>query len=253
MRTRGKVIAATFTVLQALAALGLVALSVHGPSGLIAAAPVYFVVAAGATWWAARRATGLGTLLVVGALALAAAPGVITLLAGIETLAFDRRIAATRVTDVRDEPIISSSTGRPIGVRLRYRVTVPARGYFGVLPSLHATGARSERLSLRAVRWTIDGSSTPTAFEPGRVHAVDVELYPGPLAVERGVRCLAPLPIPSLPEGVLPAPLRVMISESTYGDVFRGGREETTTGSYDLAELYRAVLAEGLAPCAVAG
>ena len=44
-------------------------------------------------------------------------------------------------------------------------------------------------------------------------------------------------------------PLRIMISDSRYGNTYTGGREAFTQGSYDLAELYRGVLAEGLTPC----
>ena len=251
--TRSRIILALFVVLQALAALGLAALSIHGPTGLIAAAPIYFVGAVCVTWVVARRGSRAIALVGTGLVTLAAAPGLVALMAGLESLAYDRRIAATRVSEVRDEAILSARTGRPIGVRLTYVVAVPKRGYFGILPSIYSSGPRTERLSLHTARWTIDGRTGATPFEPGKSHAMDVELYPGPFVLARGERCLSSLAIPPLPTDVVATPLRVMISESTYGDVFRGDRERVTEGAYDLAELYRAVLAEGLRPCVEPG
>ena len=55
--------------------------------------------------------------------------------------------------------------------------------------------------------------------------------------------------VPPLPGDTSRTPLRLTISETTYGNVYRGGREELTRGRYDLAELYRGVLAEGLTRC----
>jgi hypothetical protein len=247
-----KVLVAMFVVLEAVAALGLIVVSVHGPTGLAAGACVYFVVAAGLTWWAGRRVASAWAVAAVGVALLGTAPGVFAVLVQLENVGYARRVAATRVADVRDEPIISASSGRPIGVRLSYSVTVPDRGYFAVLPSLYARDARSERLSLSAVRWTIDGSSEPKPFEPGKTHAMVVELYPPILFFRRDERCLATTLMPALPESVAAAPLRVMISETTYGNVYNGGTERLTSGNYDLAEFYRGVLAEGLKPCQTA-
>lgn len=239
-----------FVALEALAALAMLALSVHGPSGLAAAALVYFAAAAGLTWWIGRRVDGVGALLGAGVLMLAAAPGVFSLLGQLERIAYERRVAATRVGEVRDQAIVSAN-GQPIGVRLTYTVSVPKRGYFGILPALYAREPRSERLSLNAVRWTIDGSNEPRPFEPGQVHAMVVELYPAILFIARGERCISPLPVPPLPDTIAPSPLRVVISETTYGNTYNGGREQLTRGAYDLAALYRGVLGEGLKPCKV--
>jgi hypothetical protein len=80
-----------------------------------------------------------------------------------------------------------------------------------------------------------------------------VELYPPILFIKpRGERCLSPVLPPSLPEPSAPKPLRLDISETPYGAPWRGGREESTRAAYDLAEMYRGVLAEGLEPCKVA-
>jgi hypothetical protein len=129
---------------------------------------------------------------------------------------------------------------------------VPARGYFAITPSLYSRDPKTERLSLGSARWTIDGSRDSKPFEANKTHSMVVELYPQTLAFKRDDRCLATSSVAELPEGTVARPLRIMIFESTYGDTWRGGREETTTGSYDLAELYRGVMAEGLAPCAEA-
>jgi hypothetical protein len=249
VRKMMKAFVAMFVVLEAVAALGLIVVSVHGPSGLAAAACAYFVIAAGLTWWAGRRLASALVLIAVGVALLAAAPGLFATLGQLENFRYARRIAATRVSDVRDEPIVSSTSGRPIRVRLSYTVTVPQRGYFAILPSLSARDARSERLSLNAVRWTIDGRSDPIPFDPGKTHAMVVELYPPILFFRRDERCLATVLVPPLPASGAAAPLRAMISETTYGNVYNGGAERLTNGSYDLGELYRGVLAEGLKAC----
>ena len=77
-----------------------------------------------------------------------------------------------------------------------------------------------------------------------------VELYPPILFFRRNERCLATAVLPVLPASAAAAPLRVMISDTPYGNVYNGEQERLTSGAYDLAELYRGVLAEGLQPCA---
>jgi hypothetical protein len=248
MSTRSKVLVAILIGLEALASLGMLAISVHGPDGLVIAAPLYLLAAAGLTWWIARRFDSALVLLGMGILMLAAVPGVVLALEQVGRMTHERRVAATRVDDVRDEPILSAS-GRPIGVRVSYTVSVPTRGYFAILPSLHARERGVTNLRLAALRWTIDGSGEPVVLEPGRRHAMVVEMFPPILAVSRGERCLMSLLVPTLPNDVAAAPLRIRISDTTYGDTGRGGREEVTRGAYDLAELYRGVLAEGLTPC----
>jgi hypothetical protein len=249
MSTRSKALAAILIGLEALASLGMLAVSVHGPDGLAVAAPVYLLAAAGLTWWIARRFDSALVLLGVGILLLAAVPGVVLALDQAGRMAHERRVAATRVDGVRDEPILSAS-GRPIGVRVSYTVSVPKRGFFAILPSLHTREQGVTNLRLDALRWTIDGRSEPVALEPGRRHAMAVEMYPPILAYSRGERCLVSLLVPALLDDVSAAPLRIVIYETTYGNTARGGREEVTRGAYDLAELYRGVLAEELKPCA---
>ena len=109
----------------------------------------------------------------------------------------------------------------------------------------------STRLSLNPVRWTLDGHTQPRPFEPGKTHAMVVELYPPILFIGPTVRCLNPMLGPPLSDSTTPAPLRLMISETTYGTMYSGNRERLTRGAYDIADLYRGVLSEGLAPCPV--
>jgi hypothetical protein len=247
-----RVIAALFIILQALAALALLAISVHGPSGLPLAAGLYLALAAGATAWTAHRLRSRPLVIAMGAGTLALAPGVFFLLNWVEDRTYKNRIAETQVSDVGDEPILSAS-GRPIGVRISFAVSVPGTGYFGITPSLSSREPATERLRLDAMRWTIDGRPEPRPFEAGRRHAVVVELYPPILFIKpRGERCLSPVLPPSLPEPSAPKPLRLDISETPYGAPWRGGREESTRAAYDLAEMYRGVLAERLEPCKVA-
>ena len=232
--------------------MALLVVSVHGPEGTGIAAMVYLVVALGVTSWVAARNRTLPALLVVGVLSVLAIPTMIASLDRVEQIRTNRRVAATRIANVRDEPILSATTGKPIGVRVSYEVTVPARGYFAITPSLSSRDPRTERLSLGAARWTIDGSRDSKPFEPHKTHSMVVELYPPTLFFRRDERCFATSGRPELPESTVARPLRIAISESMYGETWRGGREETTTRSYDLAELYRGVLAEGLAPCVAA-
>jgi hypothetical protein len=240
---------AAVLILQVLAALALIVISVHGPAGLGIAAIVYLVVALGLTSWVSARHRTIRALLGVGFMSAIAAPAIVASLVRVEEFRNDRRVAATRVTNVRDEPILSASTGKPIGVRVSYNVAVPSRGYFAITPSLYGNDPKTERLLLGAARWTIDGSRDPKPFEPGKTHAMVVELYPPSLFFKGDERCFATSWLTPLPESTTAHPLRIFISESPYGATYRGGREELTTNSYDLAELYRGVIAEGLKPC----
>ena len=248
MTLRARVVVAIFIVLQAFAALSMFGLSVHGVAGQAIAAPIYFLIAAGVTIWVGRRVAATLAVAGVGLLLLLAAPGVIAVLGQIERVAHDRRVAATRVSDVTDEPILSA-TGRPIGVRMSYAVSFPKRGYFGVSPTLFGVGRRNERLRLESGGLTINGSSEPVRFEPGRSYRIVAELYPAILAGGRDRRCVQTTVIPPLPDDREAQPLRAIIYETNYGNTFDGAAEQFTRGSYDLAELYRGVLAEGLSPC----
>jgi hypothetical protein len=248
MTTRTGIVAGICIALQALTGFAMLATSVHGVTGQAVAAPIYVLAAGGVTLWFARRVPSTIAVAAVGTLLLVAAPGVIGVLGYLERVAHARLIAGTRVSDVRDDPIISER-GHPIGVRLTYTVSVPKRGYFAILPSLSAPGQRNERLRLDPHKWTVDGNTEEVPFEPGKSHRVVVELHPPILFIARDRRCLQTTGLPPLPESAPPVPLRVSISESTYGNTYYGGTEQLTSRSYDLAELYRGVLAEGLSPC----
>jgi hypothetical protein len=240
--------AVVLIALQALAAAALFLASIHGPAGLTVGAPLYLGVAAALTWWAGRKSWTL--LVVTGAAMLAAAPGLHFVLDKAERIAYDRRIASTQVAEVRDEPILSD--GRPIGVRLSYQVIAPARGYFAILPAIHGSGS-AEGFGLQPRRWTFDGRAGIEfgPFEPGKRHDVTVELYPESFFLgPGGAACVRPVSRP-LPEARPAAPLRVEVYESTYGSAARGGREEHTSGAYDMATFYRNLMASGLPVCKV--
>ena len=248
MTTSRKVLVALFVALEVIAALGMLALSVHGPSGLPVAACIYVVGATLATWFVGRRISNNWLVAGIGLALLAMAPGIIALLGQVETMMYTRRVEATRVADVRDELIISAA-GNAIGVRVSYTVTVPDRGYFAILPSLAPRDPRASHMRLNAARWTVDGQRDPARFESGKTHAMVVELYPETLMFRRDERCLATVLATTMPDSTPAAPLRVMISDTRYGHVYRGETERLTTGVYDIGALYRGVLAEGLAPC----
>lgn len=245
-----RALAAVLVVLQLLAALGMLAISVHAPSGLGLSAPLYFVAAAAFAWWAARRKSW-PLLALAGVVTLAAPPAIYGLLDRLDRRAYEQRIAATQVAEVRDEPILAA--GRPIGVRLYYQVTTPERGYFAVFPAIHGSGDAAG-FGLQAKRWTFDGRGGIEfgPFEPGRRHDVSVELYPDSLFLGSGGTCVLPVSR-ALPEARPAAPLHVEIYESPYGSAARGGREERTRGAYDMATLYRNVVASGLPACKVPG
>ncbi|MBI2374977.1 MAG: hypothetical protein HYV07_13355 [Deltaproteobacteria bacterium] len=246
-------IAVFFTLLEALAAFWLGAVSRHGPAGLTWAAPSYLVLAPALTWWAARRLAALprpqavALLVGVGVLVVCLAPASLFLLDRVETRRSERRIAATRLSEVRDEPIISP-TGQPIGVRLSFVVEVPHAGFYGFMPSVRATDPAFEGLMLLPVRWTVDGRPQTGPIAAGR-HELIYELYPAGVTMSQGELCLQPTAPPSLgPSGPL-SPLRVSIGDTAYGETWRGGREEHTRSAYSVGEMYRAVLSAELKPC----
>jgi len=240
-------VAVVFILLQGLAAAALFLLSVHGPSALLYASPVYLVVAAALTWWAGRRSWLL--LVIAGFALLGAAPLTFYTLERIERVADQRRIAGTQVSNVRDEPILLA--GRPIGIRVSYRVVTPKRGYFYIVPSVHGVG-RSEGFSLSPRRWSFDGRTGIEfgPFEPGKAHDVVVDLYPETYHSEEGNTPCFRRVVRPLPPAAEPVPLRIEISDSAYGSVERSGREERTRGAYDMASLLGNVAA-GVPPCKV--
>jgi hypothetical protein len=247
-----KATALAFIALQALAALAMFALSVHAPDGLAVAAPVYFTAAAALTWWSARKSWW--HLFATGVAALAAPVAIYGLLDFAGQAADRKRIAATEVRDVADEPILSTA-GQPVGVRLSFSVVVPKRGYFGITPSLYPRDESGRHLRLEPLKWRFDGRAGPPElgpFEAGQRHNLEFEMYPPILFVTgKGERCLTHSPSPDLRRPA-PAPLLVDLHETPYGAPWRGGREQPTRGTYDLAGMYRAV-AEGLPPCKVPG
>jgi len=246
-----RAVAALFILLQALAAIALFASSVHGPSGLGVAAPLYLATAAALTAFAAFRAKSMALPIACGVTMLAAAPGLFVLLDRLDGVVYQRRIAATQVSDVRDE-LIYSAGGAPIGVRLSFAVRVPSAGYFGISPSLDAPGPETERLSLVPLRSTMDGAERGAKFEADRRHQLMFELYPPILSIRpQGERCLTPVAVPPLAQASTPKPIRVTIYETSYGLPWRGGTEQFTRGAYDLVAIYRGVLAEGLPACKV--
>jgi hypothetical protein len=234
MRSATKILVVLFIMLEAVAALGMLAMSVHGPAGLPLAAVVYCAVAASLTVWAARRLGSPWHLGGVGLALLALTPAIVAALSAMESRAYRRDVAATLIGNVRDEPILSAS-GSPIGVRLSYTVTAPKRGYYGVLPSLderEPSPKSDRRLGLSAARWTNDGSSVPIRFEAYATHEMMVELYPPLLFFGQKGRCRTTSLVPaSLPTAVNPAPLRVSISGTQYGNVYQGDTERLTRGS----------------------
>ena len=237
-------VAILFIALQALAAAALFLLSVHGPSALLYAAPAYFVVAAALTWWTSRRSWLL--LAVAGIALLGVAPLTYYALEQFERIAYERRVAGTQISEVRDEPILIA--GLPVGVRVTYRVVTPTRGYFGIFASVDGDG-----FSLSPRRWSFDGSSGIEfgPFAPGRRHDVVVDLYPETYHAEEGNKPCFRRVVRPLPPTGQPARLRIEIYESPYGSVERGGRAERTVQAYDLGALLRNVAAAGVPPCKV--
>jgi hypothetical protein len=230
-----RLVAGLFVLVHALAALAMLALSVHGPSGLALGAGAYFAaVVAIIAWAAARRSWRF--LLGAGVLMLGAAPAIFVLLDRVERTRHDERVAATRVSEVHDEPILSGA-GRPIGVRLSFAVSVPESGSFAISPSLHG----AEGLYMNDMRRLLDGRADAWDYEAGRTHRQSGELYP-PILLRApdGTRCLSPYH-PPLPQDAEPVPLRIVISETPYT-----GRTER---AYSLPQIYRNVLAEGLPAC----
>lgn len=232
-----RLVAFFFVVVHSLAALALFALGVHGPAWTAPGAGLYLACAVGLIAWAGSRKSWR-FLLAAGVLMLAVPPGIFVLLERMEQARYEERVAATRVREMRDEPIVSAA-GRPIGVRLSFVVSVPHSGSYAISPSLYG----AEGLYLNATRRTLDGRADAWEYEAGRAHQQSAELYP-PLLMRSadGAPCLSRL-VPVLPRGAERVPLRIAISDTPYA-----GR---TRGTYDLAELYRNVIAEGLPACKV--
>ncbi len=230
-----KIVAGLFLLVHAMAALAMAALSVHGPSGLVAGAAVYFAVVVALVLWASARRSWR-FLLAAGVAMLAAPPAVFLSLDQLERSRHERRVAATRVSEVHDEPILSVA-GRPIGMRLTFAVSVPESGSFAISPSVYG----AEGLYMNAMQRTLDGRADAWEYEAGRVHRQSAELYP-PILMRGadGQRCLSHF-TPTLPSGREAVPLRIVIEETAFV-----GR---TSRVYDLPQLYRNVIAEKLPSC----
>jgi hypothetical protein len=251
---RVRLIVASIVVLavQAIVAWGLAIMSVHGPSGLTIGAVIYLPAAWALTVWVAARNGSTLALVGIGLASVAIAPGIIAALDRIEEAQTNRRIAATRISDVRDEPILSSTTGRPIGIRVSFSATVPSKGYFGFSPWLNSRDPKAERLTLAPAFRPSDRARDETPYRAGETRRITYEVYPDVLAFWKDERCLVTNRIAPLSDSTVASPLAISISSSRYGSTYHGGREEHTTGSYDVVELYRGVLAEGLKPCPTA-
>jgi hypothetical protein len=225
-----RLVAALFLVVQAVATLGLVMLSVHG-----GVAVGYLALSSVLVAWALSRKSW-PLLLGAGALMVIAAPAGYVALDQLDRRHYEQRVAATRVSDLHDEPIVSPA-GRRIGVRLSFAVSVPENGSFAIAPTLYGT----EGLHLSALQRSLDGRADARDYQAGRVHRLSADLYP-PIVMRApdGTRCLSPYH-PPLPEAAGPVPLRISIHETPYAG--------HTGHAYNLPQLYRNVLAENLPAC----
>jgi len=175
-------------------------------------------------------------ILLGGVLLVAAAAATHIVLEQLERRRYEARVAATRVSELHDEPILSAA-GRPIGVRLSFAVSVPESGNFPVAPELHG----ADGLYLGVLQHSLDGRADVRDYEAGRTHRLSADLHPPILMRARdGTRCLSPYH-PTLPAAAGPVPLRIVIYETPYAG--RTGR------AYNLPQLYRNLLAEDLPPC----
>jgi hypothetical protein len=230
-----RLVAGLFILVHALAALAMVAFSAHGPTWLAPSAGVYFALVVALVLWASARHSWR-FLVGVGMAMLAAPPALFLVLDKLDRVRYEQRIAATRVSEVRDEPILSDA-GRPIGMRLSFTVTVPRSSSYAISPSAYGT----EGFYMDAMQRTLDGRPDAWQYVGGRAHRQTAELYP-PILMRAadGTRCLSHS-VPSLPAGSEAAPLRIVIHETPFA-----GR---TNRVYNLPQLYRNVIAEGLRPC----
>jgi hypothetical protein len=122
-------------------------------------------------------------------------------------------------------------------MRLSFAVSVPQSGSYAISPSVYG----SEGFYMDAMQRTLDGRPDAWQYEGGRVHRQTAELYP-PILLRAadGTRCLSHS-VPPLPADNEAAPLRIVIHETPFA-----GR---TSRVYNLPQLYRNVIAEGLLPC----
>lgn len=250
-----KAAAICFIAIEALAAFWLAAVTRHGPAGLGFCALAYLVAAPAATWWSLRRFQSRSLAqrgLILGAtglLMLALAPALLLSLDWLERTQRDRAIAATRVGEVRDEPILTSR-GQEVGVRLSFDVEFSSRNEAaGILPALLPLNYAGEHLYIGPLRRQVDGRLYAAGkLEAGR-HRLVVDLHPWIVGMDRqGGLCLSGA-APPLPAASRAEPLRIEISDTTYGFPWRGGKTETTRHAYDTAGMYRNVLAETLPAC----
>ncbi len=174
--------------------------------------------------------------LLAGVVIAAAAAATYVVREQLEHRRYEARVAATRVSELHDEPILSAA-GRPIGVRLSFAVSLPESGRFPVAPELHG----ADGLYLGVLQHSLDGRADVRDYEAGRTHRLSADLHPPILMRARdGTRCLSPYH-PTLPAAAGPVPLRIVIYETPYA-----GR---TGHAYNLPQLYRNLLAEDLPTC----
>jgi hypothetical protein len=230
-----KTVATIFIAVHALLAVGMVALGAHGSSWLPLAAGLYLALLIALVLWAAVRRSW-AFLLSAGVLMLAVPPAAVLGLDALERGRYEARVAGTQVSEVRDEAIVSSA-GRPIGVRLSFAIVVPQSGRFAIAPSVYGASG----LYMNALTGSLDGRAEAHDYQAGRLHRQSADLYP-PILMRAagGTRCLSRF-TPTLPAVREAAPLRVVIQETPY--------EGRTGHAYNLAQLYRNVVAERLEPC----
>jgi hypothetical protein len=250
-----KATAIGFIILEAFIALWLGAVARHGPSGLGLVALAYLLIAPALTWWSAGRFASRsrlqrGLIVVgVGVLMAGLAPAVLLTMDRIEQVLGERAIAATRICEVRDEPILSRR-GEEIGVRVSYVIDLSATvNAAGIIPVLHSLNPADAVLYLGATRRQVDGRLYSTGrLETGR-HQFVVDMYPFIVGLDQqGEPCISGA---GSPAGAASAQgqLGIEIGETNFGYAWRGGREETTAHAYDIAAMHRNVLAGGLPAC----
>ena len=180
----------------------------------------------------------------------------------IESASYERSVAQTRVSDVRDEPI-ASGDGRQIGVRVSFAAELPStRRSDDIRPRLSAAAAMPGApmgipgFSLDAKRARIDGGDgfrwpdlRHPDLAPGR-HEFVFDLYPDIADMNpHGEPCLSSITPPMVPAAEVPVRFRMAVSGTSYGAIASTAQVEETRNSYSVVEMYRAVMEGAIEPC----
>jgi hypothetical protein len=199
-----------------------------------------------------------------GALALGAAAFVAFYLSTyLDALDRERVARRTRISNVRDEPIVTRD-GHPIGVRVSFAAEFPSKRRpheFQPQLSEHDRAATGTAwsvpgLSLDVRQVQVDGAARfqlsdhrQPDLAPGR-HELALDLYPHVVHVGMdGDPCLAAGPRPQVPDAGTPIRLRVVIPVSSYGAHAGAGEAGETRNAYDIVAMYRAVLGGAVQSC----